>query len=180
MKKLGLLFKETSEKLIKSNLKESESFFIINYAKVSGPGMNTLRQSLKNVRASLFMVKNSVARRALKDVKLDSLAESIEGPCGLVFLKDEPVSASRILCDFSRSHELLKLRGGFLEDRFLDKKDIEALSRLPSKEVLRAKAVMALKSPIFGIVMVLNQTLKKFVYCLEQVRQKKEIGGKNG
>lgn len=177
MKKLGLLFKETSEKQIKNNLKESGSVFVMNYSKVSSPDLSNLRQSLRSASATIFMVKNSVARRALRDSGLDSLVETIEGPCGLVFIKEEPVSASRVLCDFSRSHELLKLRGGFLKDRFLDKEDIEAIARLPSREVLRAKVVMTLKFPISGLVMVLNEMLKKFVYCLEQIKQKKEKGG---
>lgn len=177
MKKLGLLFKETSEKQIKENLKASENVFIMNYAKVSGPDFNVLRQSLRNIHATIFMVKNSVARRALKGSELDPLIKTIEGPCGLVFIKDEPVSASRILCDFSREHELLKLCGGCLKDRLLDKKELEALARLPSREVLRAKLVMTLNSPISGVVMVLHKTLQKFVYCLEQIKQKKEKGG---
>lgn len=173
MKKIGLIFKETSEKQIKHNLKESDTVFIINYSKVSSPDLSSLRQSLRNVNATLFMTKNSVAKRALKGSGLDSLLVTIDGPCGLVFIKEGAVSASRILCDFSREHELLKLQGGYLKDRFLDKKDIETLARLPSREVLRQKAVIALKSPIFGLVIVLNQTLRKLVYCLEQIKQKK-------
>ncbi len=177
MKKLGLLFKETSEKQIKNNLKESESVFIMNYSKVSSPDLSGLRQSLRNINAKIFMVKNSVARRALKDSGLETLVKTIEGPCGLVFIKEELIGVSRILCDFARDHQLLKLCGGFLKDRILDKKDIETLARLPSREVLRARVAMALNSPISGLVIVLNQVLRKFVYCLEQIKQKKEKGG---
>lgn len=177
MKKLGLLFKETSEKQIKNQLKGSESVFIMNYSQVSSPDFSNLRQSLRKANAALFMVKNSVARRALKDSGLDSLVKTIDGPCGLVFIKEEPVAVSRILSDFSRGHQLLKLCGGFLKDRILDKKDIEALARLPSREVLRAQVVMTLNSPISGVVTVLHQILKKFVYCLDQIKQKMERGG---
>ncbi len=173
MKKLGLLFKETSEKQIKNNLKESESIFIMNYSKVSSPDLSNLRQSLRNINAKIFMVKNSVARRALKDSELDSLVKTIEGPCGLVFIKEEIIGASRILCDFARDHQLLKLCGGSLKDRILDKKDIETLARLPSREVLRAKVAMTLNAPISGLVIVLNQVLRKFVYCLDKIREKK-------
>lgn len=172
MKKLGLLFKETSEELIKNNLKESESVFVINYSKISSQKLSNLRRSLRNTNACLFVVKNSVARRALKGLGLDRLVKAIEGPCGLVFIKEDPMGASRVLYDFSRDHPPLELQGGFLKDRILEPKDIEVMARLPSREVLRACVVMALNSPILGLVVTLNQVLKKFVCCLEQIKQK--------
>lgn len=173
MKKLGLLFKETSEKYIKNRLKESNALLVIKYSGLSGPDLTSLRQNLKKSEAALFVVKNSVARRALTDAGLEILVKTIEGPCGLVFVKEEPVAPSRILCNFLKEHEQLKLEGGFLKDKFLEKKDIESMARLPSKEVLRLKVVMALNSPISGLVITLNRVLRKFVVCLEQIKQKK-------
>lgn len=172
MKKLGLLVKETSENKIKASLKESDSVFILNYSKVSSPDLSALRRSLKNSQARLLVVKNTVARRALKDSDLAELLKTIEGPCGLVFAKEEPVGVSRILCDFSKTHEQLKLEGGALKNRIIGKTDIEALAKLPSKEILRAQVVMTLNSPLSGIVSVLNQTIRKFVYCIEQIKNK--------
>jgi len=173
MKKIGLLFKENSENRIKTGLKESDSVFIINYSKVSGPDLSNLRQALRGSNASLFVVKNSIARRALKECGLELLVKGVEGPCGLVFAKEEPVGVSRVLCDFTKTHEQLKLQGGSLKDKIIDKTDIEALAKLPSKDVLRAQVVMALNSPILKLAIVLNQTLKKFVYCLDQIKLKK-------
>ena len=173
MKRIGLLFKEISEKQIKNNLKNSSSLFIVKYSGVDSPDLSALRRSLRSAKADLFVVKNSIARRALKDSGLDPLIKAIEGPCGLVFVQEEPVDASRVLYNFSREHESLKLAAGFLKDKLLEKKDIEALAKLPSREVLRAQVVMVLNAPISRLAMVLNQTLRKFVYCLDQIRQKK-------
>ena len=128
MKKIGLIFKETSESRIKSTLKDS---------------------------------------------RLEPLIKNIDGPCGLVFIKDEPVAASQVLCNFTKEHEQLKLEGGYLKDKIIEKKDIEHMSKLPSKEVLRAQVVGALNSPISGLVITLNQVLAKFVYCLDQIKEKK-------
>ena len=171
--KLGLLFKETSEKFIKNALEESNGFFIVNYSGLSSPHLTTLRQSLRDSKARLFVVKNSVARRALKNVGGEDIIKTIEGPCCLVFVKDEPIDTSHILYNFSREHQQLKLEGGFLEDKILTKKDIERLANLPKKEVLRAQVVLTLKSPVFGLVLVLNQVLRSFVWCLEQIKNKK-------
>lgn len=173
MKKLGLLFRETLEGRIKNEFKNSETLFIIRYDKLSSPDMTQLRQSLKAVNATLFVVKNTLSRRALKDLGLEALLKFVDGPCGLVFAPQEPVDTSRVLYNFFRGHEQLKLEAGFLKDRVLEKKEIETLACLPSKDVLRFKAVMALKSPLFGLVMVLKANLRKVVWCLEQIKNKK-------
>ncbi len=174
MKKIGLIFRETSENQIKDGLKNSVAMFILKYSGVSGPDLNSLRLNLKNVKARFFVVKNSIARRALKSVEMDSLLKAIEGPSGLVFVKDEPVSVSKVLCDFSKAHEQLKIEGGFLKNKILEGKDIETLSKLPSLEVLRTQVVVALNSPLQRLAVVLNATLTKFVYCLDQIRRKKD------
>lgn len=173
MKKIGLVIKETSENRIKSTLKESDAILVIKYSGLSSPDLSALRQNLKGSNATLFVVKNTVAKRALKDSGLELLVGSIQDPCGLVFVKDEPVAASRILCAFLKDHERLCLEGGVLKDKLLNKKDIEFMARLPSKEVLRLQLVMTLNSPISGLAIALNQILAKFVYCLDQIMQKK-------
>lgn len=173
MKKLGLIFKETSEELIKNRLKDSESLIVLSYAKISGLDLGLLRLSLRNANAKMLMVKNSVARRALKDSEAQGLVGVIDGPCGLIFVGEEPVNASKVLCEFIKTHELVKLCGGLMREKILASADFEALAKLPTRDVMRAKAVSTLKSPLFGLVMVLNSTLKKIVVCLEQIKNKK-------
>ena len=173
MKKIGLVIKETSEKRIKNTLKESSALLVIKYSGLSSPDLSALRQNLRDSNATFFVVKNTVARRALKDSGLEVLVKLIQDPCGLVFVKEEPVAASRVLCNFLKDPQNLRLEGGVLKDKLLAKNDIESMARLPSREVLRALTVAALNSPISGLVITLNQILAKFVYCLDQIRQKK-------
>lgn len=182
MKKIGIIFKETSENRIRTALKDSNCFFVVKYSGVASPDLSGLRTSLKSSNASLFVVKNSVARRALESSGHKDTVKNIEGPCGLVFVQDEPVDASKVLYEFTKKHKELILQGGFLKDKVLEQKDIEELAKLPSKEVMRAKLVMTLNAPISGFVMVLNNTLKKFVICIDKIREKKatQEGGKNG
>lgn len=173
MKKIGLLVKEVSENRIKDSFKSSKGLIIVKYSGVASPDMSNLRKTLKGKGADLFVVKNSIARRAMKGLGLDNLIKSIETPCGMIFFKDEPVDTSKILCAFRKEHDKLELEGGLLEDKLLTLKDIEAMSTLSSKEVLRAQVVMTLNAPISKFVIVLNQTLKKFLVCLDQIRQSK-------
>jgi len=173
MKKIGLLVKETSENRIKDSFKSSKGLIIIKYSGVSSPDMSSLRKTLEGTGADLFVVKNSIARRAIKGLGLDNLIKSIETPCGMIFFKDESVDTSKVLCAFRKEHEKLVLEGGLLGDKLLTLKDIETMSMLPSREVLKAYVVIALNAPISKLVIVLSQTLKKFVYCLDQIKQKR-------
>lgn len=173
MKKYSVIVKEASEGRIKEGIASSGSVFIVTYSKLSSPDMSSLRQTLRGAKAKLFVTKNSIARRALKEAGLENLTNFIHGPCGLIFINDEPVTISKFLCDFTKDHEQLKLEGGILDNRLLETKDIQALAKLPTKDVLRAQVVIGLKSPITGCVMVLKGTLRKFVYCLQQIKDKK-------
>lgn len=174
MKKVGLLIKESIANSIKNDIKESSAIFVLGYSGLSGPCLSTLRQSLKGNNATLFVVKNSVARRALKDSGLQPLVNTIEGPCGLVFVRDEPIGTCGVLYNFSKNNKQLNLVGGYLKDKLLERKDIEFMALLPSKEVLRLKVLVALNSSISKLVITLNQILAKLVYCLEQIKRKNE------
>ena len=174
MKKLGLLFKEVSGSRIKENLIDSSAVFVVKYSGVKSPDMSSLRQVLKTANSTLFVVKNSVAQRVMRDTGLEVLIKGIEGPCGLIFVKDEPASASKVLCNFSKDHESLKLGCGLLKDKLIQKQDIEFMAKLPSKEVLRAQLVGVLNSPISGLVISLNQILAKFVICIDRIREKQQ------
>lgn len=173
MKKIGQIIKEASENRIKDSFKLSNGLIIIKYSGVTSPDMSSLRKTLKVSGSDLFVVKNSIAKRAMKELGREELAKSIESPCGMIFFKDEPVEISRILCAFRKDHEKLVLEGGLLQDKLLTLKDIEVMSTLASKDALRAKLVVTLNAPISKLAIVLNQTLKKFVYCLDQIKQKK-------
>jgi large subunit ribosomal protein L10 len=173
VKKIGLIFREVSENRIRNSLKSANSVFVVKYSGLSSPDLTTLRRYLKNARGEFFVVKNTVAKRALKNSELQPLIKSIEGPCGLVFIKDEPVDASRILINFGKDHEQLKVEGGFLGNQPLDKKDIEMMAKLPSKKVLQLRMVMALNSPIVRCVYVLKNSLRKLLICLDKIKEKK-------
>ena len=173
MKKIGLVVKETTEKQIKNSLKEISGVFIVKYSGISSPDLCILRQSLRQTNARLFVVKNSVARRALKESGLSATLSAIEGPCGLVFAKDSGLGTSKVLYEFAKEHEKLKLEAGLVEGKVLGNKDIERMAKLPSLEILRMLLVGNLKSPITGFVMALSQTLRKIVVCLDQIKTKK-------
>ncbi len=173
MKKLGLIVKETSERRIKENLEKSESVLVLHYSGLSSPALTSLRKAMNETNSRFVVVQNAVARRALKSAGYETLVGSIEGPCGLVFVPEEPVAVSKALFAFMKENEKLRIGAGIFREQLLEKKDIEALAKLPSRDALRAQLVCVLAAPMSGLVRTLHQTMRKFVYCIDQVRQKK-------
>ncbi len=173
MRKLGKLIKEIFASRMKSKLEKSSAVFVVKYSGLSSPDLSNLRISLKNVNANFLVIRNKITKRTLKELGWEDLGRFIEGPCGFIFVNEEPVSTSKALCDFSKSHENLKLEAALLKDKIIDREGIEALAKLPGKDALRAQVVRTLNAPIVKLVMVLNGNLKKLVCCLEQIKQKK-------
>jgi large subunit ribosomal protein L10 len=177
MKKIGIIIKEYLEKDLQERIKTSSGFFVIKYSGLSGPDLSCLRQVMRDCGARFLVVKNSIARRALKACNLDISAQALEGPCGFVFATDALVETAKAIYNFAKEHEQLKYEAGFVENRLVSKNEIEGLAKLPSKELLRAQLVGGLNAIILRLVWVLNGNLRKLVLCLEQIKNKKSSSG---
>ena len=176
MKKIGLVLRENFEQLIENKIKQSDNAFIMSYSNISASDFNTLRMELSKLGARIFIVKNSIAKRALKKRKLDNMVDFIDGPTALIWGIQEPATVSKFLFKFAKEREGMKLRGGFLEAEVIDGQKIKILSSLPSKDILQAMVLRAIQSPITGLVGVLSGSLRQLVYVIKQLSEKKEGG----
>jgi len=177
--KISELYRKNVNKLIQDNIKDIPGLFIIDYSGVSGPDMNTLRDSLKKTKGTMLVAKNSIIKRAFSGTTgSEGISALIQGPCSVVFAKDDPAASAKVLYDFRKVHESLKFKAGLLKDKVLDASAIEALAKLPSRNVLIAKAVCTIKSPLSSLVFVLSANMRKLLYALEEVKKKKQSIGK--
>ncbi|MCM8799833.1 MAG: 50S ribosomal protein L10 [Candidatus Omnitrophica bacterium] len=173
MEKLGRLIRQVSKDYLKKNLKESSCFFILNYKGLKSEQVNTLRASLRSKEARLLVVKNSLAVSVFEDLGLEGVSKMLEGPCGIVLSKADPIDVCKVIFNFGKENESMKIRGGAIEDTILTDSDILNLANLPSKQVLYAKVVSLLKSPLIKLVFSLKEPLRKTVSLLGQISKKK-------
>jgi len=174
MEKIGRLVRQVGENEIRKNIKDIDGFLVVCYSGLSGPGTNTLRQTLKDNKSRLFVIKNSDSRRVFKESGLEGLSEMLQGPCGLVFVQDDFIVIAKLINAFAKEHETFKVTGGVIKDRILTKADILALAKFSSKRALHTQLVMGMKSPINGLVYSLNSVLTKLVLVLEAVKNNKK------
>ena len=141
---------------------------------LSSKEIEDLRAKLKKTSSNYLVVKNSLCKRAFSEIGIKGLDEHFEGTCGVTFGESDPVIASKVLVDFAKENEKRLLRGGYVDGEVIAKSGIKELASLPSRDALLARLVGSLNSPISGMVGVLSGVLRKFVYALNAIKDKKE------
>lgn len=172
--KLGRILREKQVASIADSIKRYNSFFVVNFSNVKVNDFNQLRSRLFEKEARMFTVRNNLARIAMENAGISDMQELVDGSCAFVFLGEDIVGVSGILVGFSREFENFRIKGGYFNQKALSSKDIEALSKLPPLDVLRAHLVMTMKMPITGFVCSLKNILNKLVWTLNAVKEKKE------
>lgn len=145
---------------------------IVDYKGINVADDTKLRKELREAGVEYAVVKNTLLSRAAEAAGKDGLKTVLEGTTALALSNDDYVAAARILCNFAKDHENFKIKIGFTDDQILDAASVEALSKLPSREELVAKALGGLNAPIAGFVHVLNANLRGLVCALNAIAEK--------
>jgi large subunit ribosomal protein L10 len=126
---------------------------LTDYRGLSASEITILRRRLGESDVRYRVVKNTLARFAAERAGRTDLANSFEGPVAIAFGYGDIVEPARALADYIRiSKSELTIKGGFLSDRLLTADEVTTLSKLPSREILLAKVLGGMQSPIAGLV----------------------------
>ena len=134
-----------------------------------------LRHKLREAKLELRMVKNTLARRAVNQSGKGFLTGHFDGPVALVLGYDDVVTPAKVLTEYIRSSGInMTLSGGFLAGRWLSLDEVNTLASLPSREVLVARVLGGLSSPIAGLVNSLSSPIMGILYALQARIQQME------
>ena len=130
---------------------------LTDYRGLSVHEMTVLRRKLGELGIEYRVVKNTLARFAAERLGRSDLAATFEGPVALAVGYGGIVEPARVLADYiDTAKSILTIKGGFLSDRLLTSEEVSTLAKLPSREVLVAKVLGAMQSPIVALVNCLN------------------------
>ena len=124
--------------------------------------ISELRRQIKLNDSTFKIAKNTLARRAIKETQFEKLENFFVGPTSVAYSND-PVATSKVIIDFSKSNENLKVLAGVMGDKQLSPDEIKQLASLPSLEELKAKIVGLLSSIQTKIVLSLKDSQSKIV-----------------
>lgn len=146
-----------------NELKEAKVVLITDYRGVTVTDVTKLRADLRNANAEYKVIKNNIVRRALNANGESELDSTLEGPVALVIGKEDYLEPSKVIYNFTKSHDFYKIKGGIIEGKVMTAEEIITLAKLPSRQELLAKLAGALLGNI-----------TKLAVSLDQVRAQKE------
>ncbi len=160
-----------------NRFKESNHFIFTEYKGLTVEQMNELRKKLRDANSEIKVIKNSLAKRAVKEVKLDLKEEWFKGPIAVIFCNgDDFTKPTSIAYNFSKDNEVFKLRLAYFDNKVYESDVLKEIASLPSREELLARLVGILNSPITSLVFTLKSVLSKFVLTLKAIEEKKGDG----
>src|SRR5688572_26078390 len=138
--------------------------------------MTKLRRKCHGNGVSLHVVKNTLAVKASRANQLDGLVPHLKGATAVAVAKGDPSAPARILREFQKEHDKLKLKAGVVEGQVLDAAQVTVLANLPSRDQLLSQVMQLALAPTQSVVYVLNGLLSKVVRTVEAVREGMEKG----
>ncbi|TJY38878.1 50S ribosomal protein L10 [Cohnella pontilimi] len=145
---------------IAAKLKESTTTVVADYRGLNVAQVTELRKQLREAGVDFQVLKNSLVSRAADSVELSELNSVLSGPTAVAFGADA-VAPAKILNDFAKKNEALKIKGGVVEGRVVDTAQIQALANLPSREGLLSMLLSVLQAPMRNMALAVKAVADK-------------------
>lgn len=156
--------------LLKEKVAKAQSLAIVDYSSTSANDQVKFRRQIAQAGGEVLVAKNTLIDIAVGKGKL---TESLNGMNAVVFSYSDAVAALKQLFAFQKESEKLVIKQGYMEDKVLSAKEIEALSKLPGKNELISMLIRTLQAPATGMVNVLKAGQRDLVYVLKAIADKK-------
>ena len=155
--------KQAKVEEIREKLEKSQSVVLASYQGLTVEEDTQLRKSLREAGVEYKVYKNTLVILAAKELGIEVLEEHLQGPISIAIGYDDVTAPARILNDFAKTHKKLELKAGLVQGEIYDADKVKQLANIPSKDVLIAKLLGSIKSP-----------LSKFAYLLNAIKESKE------
>jgi large subunit ribosomal protein L10 len=162
---------------IAAQIEGSEAIFAVDYRGISVPQAAELRSKLREADASFRIVKNRLTKLAADKAGEARLAELLQGPTALTFVRGDTAAAAKAISTFNKEHDVLTYKGGFMGETSLDADGFKAIAVLPAREVLIGQFAGVVASPITGIVRGLNALIQGLATQLGQIAEQGLVSG---
>jgi large subunit ribosomal protein L10 len=162
---------------VADQISNADAIFAVDYRGISVKQAKELREQLTGAGARFQIVKNRLTIRAADKVGAEDLKQLLEGPTAFTYVAGDPAVAAKAIATFRRQHGLLEFKGGTMGGEFLSTDQIDALAKLPAKDVLHGQFVGVLASPVTGLVRGLASMVGGLASQLGQIRDQGLVGG---
>jgi large subunit ribosomal protein L10 len=164
--------KQTDLEQLRKDFEGASNAFLVDFKGMTVNEDQQLRAEVHKAQITYRVVKNTLARLAVKGTPLEPAADSFVGTTAIAVTKDDPVAVAKVLSDFARTHAKFTFKAGIVEGRVIDTADIERLATMPSKEELLSKVMMLINSGAQRIAATTNGLARNITFVINEAKAK--------
>ena len=165
--------KTTELERLERAFKGAESAILLDYKGLNVPQVTELRRQVRAVKGQYRVVKNTLARRALKGTGFEPLMAFFEGTTAIASTATDPVALAKTLTTFAKTAPSLTIKAAVVQGRSIQAAEVSELANLPGKPELYAKLLFLLSAPMVRLVTVLNAAPQALLNVLTQAEKQK-------
>ena len=165
--------KEEELQDLTQSFKGTESAIIVDFRGLKVPEVTELRRQVRGVKAQYKVVKNTLAKRALKGTAFEPLEKFFEGTTAVAYTNTDPVALAKTLTTFGKTAPTLQIKAAVVQGRSVKPAEIADLAALPTKPELYAKLLGTLNAPLVQLVTVLSAVPRGLVNVLAAAEKKR-------
>ena len=174
---LSLNEKKTVVAEVAEVAKSASSVIAAEYRGLNVAEMTELRRQARAAGVYVRVVPNNLAKRAVESTEFECLREDLSGPLVLAFAREDPGSAARVVRDYRRANQKLKIRLVAFGGKLIDPNDIDSLANIPTHDEAVARLMGVLMAPVTKLVRTLAEPHARFVRAMDAIRRQKESAG---